>query len=172
MDFNSPTPRIYGGDYDINGECNYTLGFYDAGGTYSDALTSHNLNYATFHTNTNGELDLIWLQMTPLTPDTYVGDYPIITADEAEALLKEGHFATSCTNVTPDFSKIAYVELVYRGGSDAYFMPYYRFLVDITGWSEYEEQLPGMHTYGAYYVPAINGEYITDMPTYSGTFNN
>ena len=112
------------------------------------------------------------MQMTPLTPDTYVGDYPIITAEEAEALLKDGHFATSCMPVTPDFSKIAYVELVYRGGSDTYFMPYYRFLVDITGWSEYEEKLPGMHKYGAYYVPAIDGEYITDMPAYEGTFNS
>ena len=172
MDFDSPTPRIYGGDYDSNGECDYELGFYDASGTYSDALVSHNLEYVTFHTNDSGELRLIWMQMTPLTPDTYVGDYPIITAEEAEALLKDGHFATSCMPVTPDFSKIAYVELVYRGGSDTYFMPYYRFLVDITGWSEYEEKLPGMHTYGAYYVPAIDGEYITDMPAYEGTFNS
>ena len=53
---------------------------------------------------------------------------------------------------------IAKGELVYRHDQfDRYFMPYYRFLVDIG-----EDE--GMRCYGAFYVPAVSSEYIETMP--------
>lgn len=62
---------------------------------------------------------------------------------------------------------IAKVELIYRtGASEQYYMPYYRFYVEIP---ELEED--GLKTYGAYYVPAIESQYITNMPLWDGAFN-
>jgi hypothetical protein len=63
---------------------------------------------------------------------------------------------------------VAKVELVYRtGGTEQYFMPYYRFYVELPDM----ERENGLKTYGAYYVPAVEGEYISNMPVWDGRFN-
>ena len=46
-------------------------------------------------------------------------------------------------------------------------MPYYRFYVELPDM----ERENGLKTYGAYYVPAVKGEYISNMPVWEGTFN-
>ena len=57
------------------------------------------------------------------------------------------------------------VELIYRTeGYDEYYMPYYRFYVEIPE-AELENRLK---TYGAYYVPAVESSYISDMPVWDG----
>ena len=62
------------------------------------------------------------------------------------------------------------MELVYRTGShEAVWLPYYRFLVDLP--EEYRPADKTLRDYGAYYVPAVDGRYITNMPTYDGSFN-
>ena len=48
-------------------------------------------------------------------------------------------------NLTVEGETIRKVELTYRTGSDLYFMPYYRFYVEIP-----QEQWGEMKTYGAY----------------------
>lgn len=45
-------------------------------------------------------------------------------------------------------------------------MPYYRFYVELP-----EEESDGMKTYGAYYVPAVEEKYISNMPLWDGSFN-
>ena len=65
---------------------------------------------------------------------------------------------------------IAKVELVYRNDSSSeYFMP--------TTASMWEVELnevknSDLKTYGAYYVPAVSGEYLSDMPTWNGQFDS
>lgn len=46
-------------------------------------------------------------------------------------------------------------------------IPYYRFYVLLPDM----KQDNGLQTYGAYYVPAITDEYISNMPVYDGHFN-
>ena len=46
-------------------------------------------------------------------------------------------------------------------------MPYYRFYVELPE----ETQNNGLNTYGAYYVPAVESRYISNMPTWEGSFN-
>ena len=46
-------------------------------------------------------------------------------------------------------------------------MPYYKFYVELSD----EERENGLKTYGAYYVPAVETEYITGLPLWNGNFN-
>lgn len=71
----------------------------------------------------------------------------------------------------PGEEHIAKVELVYRTGShEGIWLPYYRFLVYLPEEENVATQY-GMKSYGAYYVPAVDGKYIANMPTYDGSFN-
>ena len=98
-----------------------------------------------------------------------LGDYPIISSDEALELLGEGKYITSVAQY--DFPGTEYagmVELVYRVTDlEEYYIPYYRFYVEIPEGAE-----DGKKLYGAYYVPAVRQEYISDMTVWDGHFNN
>ena len=48
-------------------------------------------------------------------------------------------------------------------------MPYYRFYVEV---ELNVVKTNDLKTYGAYYVPAVSGEYLTDMPTWNGQFDS
>lgn len=68
----------------------------------------------------------------------------------------------------PGLDYVAKVELVYRTGElEEYYMPYYRFYVELPN----EERDDGLKTYGAYYVPAVDNVYISNMPLWDGSFN-
>lgn len=88
-----------------------------------------------------------------------LGDYPLISVKEAQKLLVNGNYLSSQTNYAPTSDDpIGKVELKYLAGSGYEFaIPYYRFLVAV-------DQGDGV-TYTAYYVPAVRGEYLTEMPS-------
>jgi len=46
-------------------------------------------------------------------------------------------------------------------------MPYYKFLVEMPT-MELEN---GLKTFGAFYVPAVKGEFLENMPLWDGNFN-
>ena len=52
-------------------------------------------------------------------------------------------------------------------------MPYYKFYVELPEEKEVTDSKGDieMKTYGAYYVPAVESRYISNMPVYDGTFN-
>ena len=56
-------------------------------------------------------------------------------------------------------------ELVYRQCQD-YILPFYRFYVRLPESAHYGTK--DSQTYGAYYVAAVAGEYITDEPRFNG----
>ena len=95
-----------------------------------------------------------------------IGDYPIITAKEAKESLAEGNYITTVPYDMPGMEYVKKAELIYRTGSlETYFMPYYRFYVEIP---ELEEE--GLKTYGAYYVPAVEEEYLSKVTVWNGNF--
>ena len=73
----------------------------------------------------------------------------------------------------PDEEYIKKVELVYRTGDmEEYYLPYYRFLVELPEEENSEiESEHGLKNYGAYYVPAVESSYLTNMPVWDGGFN-
>ena len=97
-----------------------------------------------------------------------IGDYPIITAEEARKLLLENHYITTVPEALPGEEYIAHVELMYRtSGRDSGFMPYYKFLVEMPTM----ERENGLKTFGAFYVPAVQSEFLENMPLWDGNFN-
>ena len=87
---------------------------------------------------------------------------------EAEALLEEGHYITSAPYELPGLEYVEKVELVYRNGAlEGCWMPYYRFYVRLPELAEED----GLQTFGAYYVPAVEGRFLTNLTVWDGSFN-
>lgn len=97
-----------------------------------------------------------------------VGDYPIISPEEAKEMLYNGNYLTTITDYKIKGSEeITRVELMYKNSPGyEYAMPYYRMLVKLTdadlGISSPE--IYGGVTYCGYYVPAVEGKYLTNLP--------
>lgn len=166
MNFANPQICITGGYYNIDGEQSYDIAFVETGGTQTEELLEFFFHGAEFFCNEGGEPWLIHLRCTDLSDK--VGDYPIITARQAQAQLVAGHYITSCGWEMPGEAYIRKVELVYRTGEyDEYFMPYYRFYVELLE----EAPVEGCMHLAAYYVPAVAEEYLAPLSTWDGRFN-
>ena len=166
MNFANPQICITGGYYNIDGEQSYDIAFVETGGTQTEELLEFFFHGAEFFCNEGGEPWLIPLRCTDLSDK--VGDYPIITAQQAQAQLVAGHYITSCGWEMPGEAYIRKVELVYRTGEyDEYFMPYYRFYVELLE----EAPVEGCMHLAAYYVPAVAEEYLAPLSTWDGRFN-
>ena len=166
MNFANPQICITGGYYNIDGEQSYDIAFVETGGTQTEELLEFFFHGAEFFCNEDGEPRIIRLRCTDLSDK--VGDYPIITAQQAQAQLVAGHYITSCGWEMPGEADIRKVELVYRTGEyDEYFMPYYRFYVELLE----EAPVEGCMHLAAYYVPAVAEEYLAPLSTWDGRFN-
>ena len=173
----NPQANIFGGDYSLLfGEDvdtygaqqaqSYGIEFYDASGDNTNQIINYNFTRVAFYNDDDGKLFLARVFQPDLSEK--VGDYPIITADEAKALLGNGNYITSVPVELPGLEYVAKVELIYRtGGMEQFFMPYYRFYVELPDM----ERDNGLKTFGAYYVPAVEGTYISNMPVWDGSFN-
>lgn len=167
-----PRMNISGGDYNIFGEQSYQLSFFEGGEKTADQIVRYHFQNVMFYASEEGGVSLIRFWFEDLSQK--MGDYPILTVKEAEKLLEEGKYITSVPVEMPGREYVKKVELVYRTGiSENYFLPYYRFLAELT---DETVQLGGLEesdikTYGAYYVPAVESAYIQNMPVYDGRFN-
>ena len=155
-----------GGDYNIYGDQMYQITAYDGAGDETQRLVNYSFNSASFSCDEEGKLWIIRLGGADLSQK--VGDYPIITAKAAKKLLTEGRYITNAPYELPGAEYVRTVELLYlTGRREEYFMPYYRFLVELPE----ETRENGLNTYGAYYVPAVEEEYLTGLPVWAGSFN-
>ncbi|MCR4960190.1 MAG: hypothetical protein K6A74_01960 [Lachnospiraceae bacterium] len=152
-----PVANIHDGDYDIYGYRSYDLSFYDGKGDIVEQLINYNFRQVKFAPDSENGLSFIDICCPDLSEK--VGDYPIISADEAKALLKSGEYYTSVPYDMPGVEYVAKVEPVYRTGIlETYFMPFYKFYVELPEEAEHNDL--GLKTYGAYYVPAVEGRYL------------
>ena len=156
IDMENPITNIYGGDYDFNLNRSYNLSFYEGEGSLEERIFNYNFRNVKFAFNADGDLWLIGISAIK-TPEK-IGDYPVISAEEAKALLLSGEYITDVPYEMPGEIYIKKTELVYRAGEFAsYSIPYYLFYVELP-----EENHGELKTYGAYYVPAIDPDYISD----------
>lgn len=143
----------------------YRISFYEAGRNNVESIINYNFRRIRFDCDDTGKLSLVRLSQTDLSKK--MGDYPVITAEEAKKLLSNGNYITSVPYKLPGIDYVAKAELVYRTGArEEYFMPYYRFYVELP-----EEERDGLKTYGIYYVPAVEKKYLSNMPLWDGSFN-
>lgn len=166
-----PVADISGGDRHFDGQSGgYTLSFYEGSGSDTDRILAYNFRQISFYGSEEGELDLVRIRQPDLSRK--LGDYPIITADRARELLTAGHYLTTVPCEMPGEEYIRKVELIYRTSTeDECWMPYYRFWVEVNDIPEASDQDPDLKTYGAYYVPAVAEEYLTELPLWDGSFN-
>ena len=139
--------------------------FYDGSGSLTQQILSYNFDRVFFACDDDGKLFLVRLQ--PQKELSRTGDYPVISVREAKSLLLEGKYVTTCTEPVENEEYILKTELVYRTGRVPYYIPYYRFYVELPDM----ERENGLKTYGTYYVPAVEQQYISDMPQWDGSFN-
>lgn len=164
--FSIPRKALFA-DYFFDGSLHRSYYAYDAAGGVTDQILSFHFDQAEFASNEDGDLWLIRMYNN-LACAEKIGDYPVITPDKARGLLLDGHYTTSVPEEMPGEEYVMKEELVYRVGNAAeIFLPYYRFLVELPGL----RQENGLKTYGAYYVPAVEQKYISNMPLWDGSFN-
>lgn len=158
-----------GGSYDINGIQRFDYTLFENAGNLTDQIRGYNFHRVTF---INDHEDKLW-GIRIYRPDLSekIGDYPIITPEEAEELLLQKHYITSVPYPIAGPKSIAMVELVYHtSGYNELYMPYYRFYVELAE-EPNANQVEGLKTFGAYYVPAVRSEYLNELPLWSGDFN-
>jgi hypothetical protein len=130
---------------------------FDKSGSITEQIINYNFNKAVFSYNSYDNIYTIKIYRTDLSQK--VGNYPIISTDEAQNLLLNGNFISANLEM-PTPENIVSVELIYRTEIQAkYYMPYYYFLVKL-------QNVPEETAYGAYFVPAVDGKYISNMPVY------
>ncbi len=164
----SPETNISIGDYNIYGEQNYDISFFEKDRNIVDSIINYNFKQVSFSCNDEGRLWIIGIDSNSCTEK--IGDYPIISAGKARELLLQGKYVTSVVQWDmPGEEYIARVELVYRASNrNEFYIPYYRFYIELPE----AEREGGMKTYGAYYVPAVEEKYISNMPLWDGSFNS
>lgn len=165
INMKDPTQKLFG-HYSFDGEQGFSYDIYESEGDLTNKILNYNFNNVSFAPNEDGDLWIIDIDKKDITEK--IGDYPIITVDEARKLLLEGSYITTAPKNFSDEKLIKSVELIYRtGGYDEVFMPYYKFLIELTSM----ERDNGLKTFGAFYVPAVEGKYIENMPKWEGQFN-
>ena len=161
-----PQMNLYGGDYNIYRQQGYHITFFDTAESLTEQILNYHFYRVAFYCNDEGRFYMARVFRPNLSDK--VGDYPIISAEEATDLLLNGNYITTVPCSMPGQEYITGVDLVYRSGKyEEYFMPYYRFYVELPE----QEQEDGLKDYGAYYVPAVLAEYLTNMPVWNGDFN-
>ena len=154
-------------EYTFSGEEIRDYRIYDFSGDEINDMLNFAFNEIQLAPNDEGKLMLIRIN-DKLSCAEKIGDYPIISPDEAKDMLLEGGYITTVPYEMPGKKYIAKCELVYRSGiSENIWMPYYRFLVELPEMA----QENGLKNFGAYYVPAVKLEYIEGLPLWNGSFN-
>ena len=167
IDFESPQVELVGGDYFYDGRRSFRyVSFFDASGSAEEAIIHYNFDRVNFMLYDCGYLMSVYVSATDRSQK--VGDYPLITAEEAKEKLAAGYYKSTVPAEFPGLDYVARTELVYRTGNrEEYFMPYYKFLVEIPEMA----QDNGLKNYGAFYVPAVEEAYLSDQIVWDGRFN-
>ena len=152
------------GEYTFSGEFFRRRFFaYDSSGDDVTDLLNYYFNQTDFLINFDGRLSGIRINHG-LSLAEKIDDYPIISVEEAINHLLEGNYQTTVSYEMPEREAIAKIELGYRTGPlEETFLPYYIFYILLPQDSNVE-LADGLNMYGVYYVPAIEGKYIENMP--------
>lgn len=157
-----PEILITGGTRDVYGERSYGILIYEAADSPSEELYNRSFRGISFGLSDDGRLVSVSYDITDT--ENSVGDYPLITPEEAVSQFESGNYINASESDERDAQKVERVELVYRGSkTDEYYIPCYRLTV-------YQEDAPiesqmSMKLYNTYYVPAIEPRFIEGSET-------
>lgn len=168
----NPIIDISMGDYSFYGEKMWLyIGAYEQSKKATKTLYNDTFSRVSFANYGEGQLGISFNRRNRSNLDV-IGEYPIITADEAQALLEEGYYVNSEFDTFPGVDTIRQVSLVYKTAPwISVFIPYYVFYVEEPEWPWPGADLPGMKCFNTYYVPAVDNRYIEGLPVWDGTTN-
>ena len=169
LNFRQPQKALFR-DRNIYGELGVDYHVFDAGGDDVEDLLNYSFRKADFAPDDEGNLMLIRLY-DALACTEKLGDYPLISLEEARQALLEGQYITTVPYDFPGEEHVYGGELVYRGSpTEQVFIPYYRFYADVSrefpNWED-----TGLKNFGAYYVPAVQHQYLKPGWQWDGSFN-
>ena len=144
-------------DYTVEGNVHLTNCVWDAAASPAQQLLFASCGRLSFSAGESGAI----LYEQP-QPGRALGEYALISESEAQALLLQGQCLTGAPYAVESEADIAAVELCYREGSEVY-APWYRFWVKLPE-EEQQNCAEGCTAYGAYYVPAVSGQFAADLP--------
>lgn len=144
-------------DYTVEGNVHLTNFVWDAAASPAQQLLFASCGRLSFSAGESGAI----LYEQP-QPGRALGEYPLLSQSEAQALLLQGQCLAGAPYAVESEADIAAVELCYREGSEVY-APWYRFWVKLPEEAQ-QDCAEGCTAYGAYYVPAVRGEYIAGAP--------
>lgn len=160
-------------EYYDSGEVIKEYGAFKEGDNLEEQILNYNFERIRFRQNWEEKLSSIDFG-NQLDCAELLGRYPIISWETAQELLLNGAYVTSVPEIRLHGGMvreeyIAKVELVYHHSVlDKVFMPYYRFYLELT---EETDMAEGLKSYGAFYVPAVSGEYLVNFPVRDGSIN-
>lgn len=158
FDMVSPQASVSGGRGSTQAEQTYEICIYDGSGTQAEQLLRQTFDCVQFRLDQDG---VTYVTVRRQQLGEKLGDYPILTAEEAETLFWQGYGMTSVWDaedrVQVQKTRVMAMSVVYlnQGWFDCY-LPFYRLLV------EYDATLGGGRTYAAFYLPAVRPTYISD----------
>lgn len=150
---------------------------YEKGETVEQSVVNYTLKKMRFTHSENGEIRSVNINIQQRFSEK-LGDYPVISFDEAKEKLLDGQYVSSVDEISYISSGrveerlIRKVDIIYyTGNNQQLFMPYYRFYIwldllpfERTGLPEDYEH------YGYFYVPAVPEEYFVNYKLFDGEF--
>lgn len=150
---------------------------YTKGETAAEDIVNFNLKDIEFCYSENGEIYFAWIHDYTACSEK-LGDYPVISVDEAKEKLLSGQYLTSVdagyyiSSGKVEERFIEKVDLIYyTNNNQQLFMPYYRFYVLLDLFPFETGNLPEDYEhYGYFYVPAVEEQYFENYELFDGTF--
>lgn len=163
LGYDEPVPFTFA-DRTYDGAASRSYYVYNGTGDITQDILNYNLSYAAFGPNDDGFLGVIWIY-NYYSSCEYLGDYPIISKDEAQNELLGGHYYSTVPQELLNEGKIsendiAKTELIYSHNGEEYYQPYYKFYVELSGTGS--NMAESLKDFGIFYVPAVSGEYLID----------
>ncbi len=148
--------NVWGGErnFRVPEEQSYYVSLFEKGKTLEEKIVNYSFNTVELYCDELG-LHTVWINRPDLSQK--MGDYPLITLEEAKDLLLAGEYIDrGVTNPIAGEEYIRKVELIYDTYDMAkYYLPYYCFYVEIPGTEQ-----NGLTGFDTFLVPAVNGKYI------------
>lgn len=130
----------------------------DGKGGQTNKLVNNQLNAISIWASEDGYLSTITIEFK--NTKQKIGNYPIISLEEAKQQLIKGHYITSSWSLG-DIEQISYIEMIYFKKKNLdIFIPFYKFYMPLKNQDMIIKHDDKLVTYVAYYVPAIHSDYL------------
>lgn len=130
----------------------------DGKGSQTNKLVNNQLNAISIWASEDGYLSTITIEFK--NTKQKIGNYPIISLEEAKQQLIKGYYITSSWSLG-DIEQISYIEMIYFKKKNLdIFIPFYKFYMPLKNQDMIIKHDDKLVTYVAYYVPAIHSDYL------------